>query len=101
MKHRLPGIQYTPSSSTEGYGFIMMHCASCAHDKAMSQGVDIELCEDHELCEILARSFRGKAVEWRRLPDGSLTCLSWAPADEPAPPRCPHTIDMFQERTEC
>jgi hypothetical protein len=31
----------------------------------MRDGEDQDECDDNELCEIIAASFRGEAVEWR------------------------------------
>ncbi|MGE5319653.1 MAG: hypothetical protein ACM3KD_05695 [Hyphomicrobiaceae bacterium] len=66
----------------------------------MREGVPLEECDDNELCEIIAASYRGEAAEWRRMPDGSATCLAFVPASEKIPaPRCPRTRDMFVDTT--
>ncbi len=94
----LPGEQYKPSNSDAGYSFIAFFCSNCQRDKSCREGVDIDECDDDERCEILGASFRGEAVEWRRLDDGSVTCTAFVDAGEPIPPaRCPHTADMFSE----
>lgn len=54
-----------------------------------------EDCDDSELCSILAASFRGEAVEWRRMPDGEVKCLGFVEAGEKEPYRCDKTADMF------
>lgn len=84
-----------PSNSTEGHSFIEQWCTSCARDKAMSQGVDIDECDD-DRCEILGASFRDEAQEWRQLEDGRCVCLAFVPAGQAVPaPRCEFTADMF------
>ncbi|WP_424195468.1 hypothetical protein ACMYR3_06010 [Ampullimonas aquatilis] len=80
-----------------GYNFINNNCGQCARDRAAREGMDLDECDDDELCEILNASFRGEAVEWRHLPTGEVKCLAFIPADEPIPaPRCNKTIDMFE-----
>lgn len=96
MKGPLPGRRYMPSNGTEGEAFIAHWCGDCARDKAMSQGIEVDECDDDEQCEILGASFRGEAQEWRRLGNGHLTCLAYVPAGEALPaPRCEFTADMF------
>lgn len=92
----LPGKQYTPSNGSEGYGFIGGWCTKCARDRPSSEGVDFDDCTDDEVCQILAASFRGEAVEWRVLPGGKLTCIAFVAAGQRVPePRCESTDDMF------
>lgn len=92
----LPGDQWIPNNSTVGYSFIADECGNCQRDRAMREGVPIEDCDDDECCQIIAASFRGEAVEWRRMPDGEVKCIAFVPAGEPIPgPRCTRTEDMF------
>lgn len=92
----LPGEQWTPSNGAVGYSFLSSMCSNCARDKSMCEGEPIEECDDNEVCPIIAASFRSEAVEWRRMPDGEITCLSFVPAGEPIPAqRCPNTGDLF------
>lgn len=92
----LPGVQWIPSNGTVGYSFIEDFCTRCARDKAMREGAPLEECDDNECCEILAASFRGEAVEWRRMPDGEVKCIAFVESFEGLPePRCAHTADMF------
>ncbi len=94
----LPGRQYVPSNSTEGYGFIGAWCSTCARDRAILELDDFEDCRDDEVCHIVAASFRGEAVEWRRMPAGNVLCTSYVPVGEPVPPpRCTHTLDLFAQ----
>lgn len=96
MTTALPGTQWIPSNGCEGESFIAANCCQCARDKPCSEGKDYDLCSDSEVCPILAASFRGEAVEWRRLDDGTLTCTGFVDARYPAPPRCTRTADMFE-----
>ncbi|CUJ38991.1 ASCH domain-containing protein [Achromobacter ruhlandii] len=77
----LPGAQWTPSNGTVGYSFVSEVCGTCSRDQ-------------DERCPILARSFRGEAVEWRSTNDGQI-CVAYTPAGEPAPmPPCAHTMAL-------
>lgn len=94
----LPGDQYI--LGRDGYEFIDAHCSKCARDRALREGVDADECDDNELCEIVAASFRGEAVEWRILqagtPEAQSLCTAFVPAGQPIPPpRCGATVDMF------
>jgi hypothetical protein len=96
MKGPLPGRQYEPSNGTEGACFLEGWCSNCARDRAMREGADLDECDDDEVCEIIAASFRGEAVEWRELDNGDTVCLAFVAAGtEPPAPRCEHTVDMF------
>jgi hypothetical protein len=93
----LPGEQWIPSNATEGGLILCSLCSKCARDKAMREGEDFDECDDNELCEIIAASFRGQAVEWREMPDGEVTCIAFVPHGEAIPdPRCTLTRDMFE-----
>lgn len=92
----LPGEQWTPSNSDQGYGFIEDWCGKCQRDRSAREGVDLDECDDNEKCEILGASFRGEAVEWRELEDGQTVCIQFVQAGDPVPaPRCEATTDMF------
>lgn len=97
MQGPLKGEQYVPSNGTDGHSFIEHWCTKCARDKPCSEGKDFDDCTDDEVCEILAASFRGEAVEWRRLEDGQTVCLAFIGSDTPGTPRCTKTVDMFGE----
>jgi hypothetical protein len=91
----LPGEQWIPSNGTVGESFLAQECGNCARDKSMREGAPLEECDDNECCPIIAASFRGEAVEWRRI-DGEVKCISFVPAGEPIPgPRCTRTPDLF------
>lgn len=92
----LPGEQYCPSNGTDGACFHEEFCCRCARDKCMSEGKDFDACTEDEVCQILGASFRGEAVEWRELDDGSVTCIAFVPVGERIPgPRCAKTADLF------
>lgn len=92
----LPGEQWQPSNGTDGHSFLLNWCTDCARDKSMRQGEPVDECDDDELCEIIAASFRGEAVEWRELADGKTQCIAFVPAGDAIPaPRCPFTLDLF------
>lgn len=92
----LPGEQWKPSNSTDGYSFLASWCGQCARDKSMREGCPEEECDDSELCQIIAASFRGDAVEWRKMPDGEVKCIAFVPAGEPIPAQCDdRTADLF------
>lgn len=93
----LPGEQWKPSNATVGDSFLHHWCGQCARDKAMREGCDFDECDDDEKCEIIGASFRGEAVEWRRMPSGEVKCIAFVEAGKPIPaPRCYKTADMFE-----
>lgn len=93
---QLPGTQWKPSNSDQGYAFLAYWCSTCTRDKAFREGVEIEECDDSEKCEIIGASFRGEAIQWRTLPDGKTTCLGYVEHGKPVPQeRCPNTSDLF------
>lgn len=93
----LPGKPWQPSNSTDGHSFLLNWCTYCARDKAMREGAALDECDDNELCEIVAASFRGEAVEWRKMPDGETRCIAFVSAGDAIPaPRCPLTLDLFE-----
>lgn len=92
----LPGEQWVPSSANSGEAFIDSHCCQCARDKHCGEGKALEDCDDDDLCQILAASYRGEAVEWRRMPDGEVKCIAFVPAGEPIPaPRDDRTKELL------
>ena len=94
----LPGRKWVPSNSTDGGSFIANWCGRCQRDRSMREGIAVEDCADGESCEILAASFRGEAVEWRRLGSGGTMCIAFIPAGQGVPvPRCAATRDMFDQ----
>lgn len=92
------GQRYEPSNGTEGEIFMSEWCRHCARDRAMREGVELDECDDEEVCQIIAASFAGEAKEWVYGKDGQPMCTAFVPADQAVPqPRCEHTVDMFGE----
>lgn len=77
MTDKLPGVQWIPSTLDSGMSFIERNCASCGRDRSAHEGVNYDECEDHELCPIIAASFIGEAIQWRRLENGELICTEY------------------------
>ncbi|MFZ5566707.1 MAG: hypothetical protein ACOY95_06865 [Pseudomonadota bacterium] len=93
------GKRYEPSNGTEGEIFMDEWCRTCQRDRAMREGLDIDDCDDNELCTIVAASFRGEAEEWVYGMDGQPMCKAYVPAGDQIPtPRCEHTADMFEDK---
>lgn len=92
----LPGVQWIPSNGTVGHAFIEGECSRCAKDAPTNGSKPYEACDDSELCQIIAASFRGEAVEWRRMPNGEVKCLAFVELGTDAPARCDKTQDMFE-----
>lgn len=67
----LPGEQWTPSNGTVGYSFVAHNCGDCERNR-------------NDDCDILSRSFRGEAVEWRSTEEGQF-CMAYAPLGECLP----------------
>lgn len=77
----LPGEQWKPSNGTVGYSFVAHVCGDCERNR-------------DDDCDILSRSFRGEAVEWRSTDEGQF-CMAYAPLGERLPePPCPHTASL-------
>lgn len=75
---------YTPANGTEGEAFFENWCCHCSRDKAMREGADFDDCDDNELCEIIAASFRGPVKEWIEDETGP-RCTAFVKAGEPIP----------------
>lgn len=92
----LPGEQWIPSNSYDGMLMLRSMCLTCSRDKSLREGVDLWECDDNELCEIIAASFRGEAVEWREMDNGEVTCIAYVRnGDAITDQRCQHTMEMF------
>ena len=89
--------QFKPSNSTEGYAFIGQWCENCARDCPSNGSKEFDECDDSELCQILAASFRGEAKEWVEHDDGRTECTAFVPMGDVVPQRCSATQDMFGE----
>ncbi|MDD3652440.1 hypothetical protein [Immundisolibacter sp.] len=96
-------ISFRPSNGTIGDSFIADWCGRCARDKALREGVDIEECDDNEVCDIVSRTMAYRTdepeypSEWICDQDGrGACCTAFIPAGDPVPPpRCERTGDMF------
>ena len=92
------GKQSEPSNGTEGGCFIDAWCSHCARDKVMNGEAtqDQADVDDSLYCPILGASFRGEAVEWREMPDGTTKCIAFVPQGQDIQPaRCAHTAELF------
>ena len=99
-----PFEKYQPSNSSEGEAFFDDWCRRCTKDKAMSEGLDPDQCDDDEKCEIIGDSMLYRLdspsypSEWRYDQAGHPVCTAFAAVgDPPVTPRCVATVDMFQE----
>jgi hypothetical protein len=90
----LPGEQWTPSNADVGCSFIGDWCGRCARDKVANGSIHQDAVQPEDLCLILGASFRGEALEWRRV-DGEVKCLKFVDACDPVPTdRCQHTLEL-------
>lgn len=94
--------KYRPSNGTAGEAFISSWCGTCARDKALRDGCDIEECDDNERCDIVGRTMTYHIdnpeypVEWRYDASGRPVCTAYIPAGLPIPaPHCAHTRELF------
>lgn len=77
MTESFPGTQWIPSNMDAGMSFIHRNCSSCGRDRPASESVSHDECKDHEVCPIIGASFRGEAIQWRRLDDGEIICTEY------------------------
>lgn len=102
MKDRA-GQKYQPSNGTEGECFFASWCCECARDKAMSEGADLDDCDDNQRCDIIGKTMAYRVEEpeypkeWQYGKDGQPCCTAFVPVGEPIPPEPDvHTADMFE-----
>lgn len=86
--------KYIPSNGSEGVMFFDTWCRRCQRDKAMREGADFDECDDNELCEIIAASFRGKVKEWIEDESGP-RCTAFIEAGHEVPFVDTKTLDLF------
>ena len=86
--------RFIPANGSEGADFLDTWCRRCARDKAMRDGADFDECDDNELCQIIAASFRGEVAEWI-YKDGEPTCTTFVPAGDKVPQVDTLTGDLF------
>ncbi|MBS0367598.1 MAG: hypothetical protein JSS57_00190 [Proteobacteria bacterium] len=84
------GEKYRPSNGTEGEIFIGSWCGLCAVDMRSCKIVEATFNYEEDAAEYPA--------EWKIGVNGQPLCAAYRNAlDEPVKPRCPATVDMFQE----
>jgi len=86
--------QYQPANGSEGAEFVNAWCRRCQRDKAMLEGADFDECDDNELCEIIAASFRGPVKEWVE-DDSGPRCTAFIEAGQAVPFVDTKTLDLF------
>lgn len=81
---------YRPSNGTEGECFYEAWCCKCSKDAHMSTGKDWDLCDDNEICPIIADTLAydindpkyPKAWVYK---DGQPCCTEFVDVGTPAP----------------
>ncbi len=86
--------KYLPSNSSEAEIFFTTWCRRCQRDKAMRELADFDECDDNELCEIIAASFRGQVKEWIEDESGP-RCTAFIEAGHEVPFVDTKTLDLF------
>lgn len=87
--------------ASDVYTMIGLRCQNCQRDKAIRDGLDIEDCDDNEVCSLIAKGFQERVPQWVVQPNGDWSCTDyWAVGQEEPRSPCLHTEDMFQEVTE-
>lgn len=86
--------KYLPSNASEAEIFFTTWCCHCQRDKAMREGADFDECDDNELCEIIAASFRGPVKEWIE-DDSGPRCTAFVEAGQAVPFVDTKTLDLF------
>lgn len=94
--------KFRPSNATQGEAFFAAWCHSCARDKAMREGADLDECNDNERCEIIGLTQIHNVhdpeypVEWHYDTNGLPTCSAYVAAgDTVTQTRCPNTLELF------
>jgi hypothetical protein len=97
------GRKWRPANGTEGELFFAGWCCRCARDRAMREGEPVEECDDDQVCPIIRLTFLHQVdaqeypSEWQYGQDGQSICTAFIPdGDLVPPPRCAHTVDMFE-----
>lgn len=91
-------MKYRPSNGTEGAIFQEHFCESCAHDTYNTE------TGEGKSCDILMRTMLHSVddpeypEEWQQEPGEQPRCTAFLSRDaEPMKPKCPNTIDLFEE----
>lgn len=85
------GEKYRPGNGTEGAVFFANWCCTCARDKAMRDGWEVEDCDDSERCDIIAKTMAYRIHEpqyppqWQFGKDGQPCCTAYVPAGAAIP----------------
>ncbi len=94
--------KFRPANGTEGEIFIDGWCRNCARYKAMSEGADVDECDDNQLCKIIGDTMAYDItdpkypVEWIYGEDGQPKCTAFVEVGKPVPPtRCDKTLELF------
>jgi hypothetical protein len=96
--------KYRPSNEIEGSCFHKNWCRHCARDKAMSEGLDVDECDDNQICKIIGDTMtydiddEKYPVEWV-YKNGVPTCTAFIQAGEPIPLKDDLTMDLFEDAT--
>ena len=86
--------QFQPANGSEGAEFMNTWCRRCQRDKSMREGADFDECDDNELCDIIAASFRGQVKEWIE-DDSGRRCTAFVEAGQPVPFVDTNTPSLF------
>lgn len=93
--------KYRPSNGTEGAIFMDAWCSECARDAAMNGGMELDECDDNQLCTIIADTHCYEVDDpnypdaWRYGADGRPCCAAFVPVGEPIPVPDENTGDLF------
>jgi hypothetical protein len=92
---------YRPSNGTEGECFISHWCGNCARDKAMSEGLNFDDCDDEQVCKIIGDTMHYNIDdpeyprEWNYDASGSPQCTAFIEVGKPIPFKDELTMDLF------
>lgn len=92
---------YRPGNGTEGEVFMDRWCRHCARDLAMSEGKDMEECDDDEMCKIIGNTMAFDIGdpeypnEWQYDHKGMPVCTAFVQAGMPVPLKDDLTMDLF------
>lgn len=97
---------YRPGSGTEGADFHEEWCCHCQRDKSMREGVELEECDDNEVCRIIGDTFAYDVAdprypkEWRYDETGRPICTAFVEAGQPISIKDDLTLDLFAGHKE-
>lgn len=76
-------------------------CRHCERDKAMREGLNVDECDDNELCQIIPMTMAFNIEdpkyprEWCYDAEGRPQCTAFVQAGHPIPLKDDLTMDMF------